>query len=394
VPTKAKEQIVETATSRTVLTGFEVFQFKDGTVHNDDSDPLVDDLYYYVNSPDVWSAHADADAHYRQFGWHENRNPNAFFNTKLYLSIYHDVVASGLSPTQHYDKIGWIENRLFSLDFDARQYLALNPDVAAAHIDPLAHFLSHGAAEGRPPVVPAPNGFDYVYYLQHNPDVLAAGVDPLQHFQTFGWKEGRNPNAFFDTAGEDLDSIDVMSTEAKYIANSDGIVLLLDPLQMSQVRDRLKDSVTLPPKFTEPIDIVGKTIELIQRFKGLSGRRTKIDIPLAVTFSKVDEILRLFDPGSPLKEASNHDGYFDVTDAEIVSENIKAHLQKWEDGNLDRACEKHFRNYSYFGISALGASPDASGRLEMGPAPFRVVDPILWILHRQGIIPGKRSRQR
>jgi hypothetical protein len=26
--------------------GFEVFQFKDGTVHNDDSDPLVDDLYY------------------------------------------------------------------------------------------------------------------------------------------------------------------------------------------------------------------------------------------------------------------------------------------------------------------------------------------------------------
>ena len=56
------ELIVETATSRTVLTGFEVFQFKDGTVHNDDSDSLVDDLYYYVNSPDVWSAHVDADA--------------------------------------------------------------------------------------------------------------------------------------------------------------------------------------------------------------------------------------------------------------------------------------------------------------------------------------------
>ena len=145
------ELIVETATSRTVLTGFEVFQFKDGTVHNDDSDPLVDDLYYYVNSPDVWSAHADADAHYRQFGWHENRNPNAFFNTKLYLSIYHDVTTSGLSPTQHYDKIGWIENRLFSLDFDARQYLALNPDVAAAHVDPLAHFLQFGMHEGRSP---------------------------------------------------------------------------------------------------------------------------------------------------------------------------------------------------------------------------------------------------
>ena len=83
------------------------------------------------------------------FGWHENRNPNALFNTKLYLSIYHDVATSGLSPTQHYDQIGWVENRLFSLDFDARQYLVLNPDVAAAHVDPLAHFLRHGAAEGR-----------------------------------------------------------------------------------------------------------------------------------------------------------------------------------------------------------------------------------------------------
>ena len=198
--------------------------------------------------------------------------------------------------------------------------------------------------------------------------------------------------SFFDTAGEDLDSIDVMSTEAKYIANSDGIVLLLDPLQMSQVRDRLKGSVNLPLKYSEPIDIVGKTIELIQRFKGLSGQQTKINIPLAVTFSKVDEIRRFFDPGSPIREVPNHDGYFDLTDAERVSESIKAHLQKWEGGNLDRACQSHFQTYSYFGISALGASPDASGRLALGAAPFRVVDPILWILHKQGIIPGKRSK--
>ena len=198
--------IIDTSTSHTVASGFEIYQFADGTVHNDDASPLVDDLYYYVNHPDVWSAHVDADAHYNLIGWHESRNPNAFFNTRLYLSIYHDVGASGLSPTQHYDQIGWIENRLFSLDFDARQYLALNPDVAAAHVDPLAHFLAARRGRRTPAVrrrslVRPLNGFDYVYYLQHNPDVVAAGVDPLQHFQTFGWKEGRNPNAFFDTAG-------------------------------------------------------------------------------------------------------------------------------------------------------------------------------------------------
>lgn len=200
--------------------------------------------------------------------------------------------------------------------------------------------------------------------------------------------------AFFDTAGEDLNSIDVMSTEAKYIANSDGIVLLLDPLQMGEVRDKLKGSVNLPAQYTEPIQIVRNTIELIQRFKGLSDQQTKIKIPLAVTFSKMDEILPLFDAGSPLRHASNHDGYFDVTDAEIVSENIKAHLAKWEGGNMDRVLENHFLTYSYFGISALGASPDVDGSLSLGAAPFRVVDPVLWILHRQRIIPGKRSDQR
>ena len=30
-----------------MLTGFEVFKFTDGTVHNDDGSPLVDDLFYY-----------------------------------------------------------------------------------------------------------------------------------------------------------------------------------------------------------------------------------------------------------------------------------------------------------------------------------------------------------
>ena len=197
--------IVDTATSHTVLTGFEVFRFADGTVHNDDGNPLVDDLYYYVNHPDVWSAHVDADAHYNLIGWHENRNPNAFFNTKLYLSIYHDVASSGAQPDPALRSDRLASESAVLARLRCAAISRLNPDVAAAHVDPLAHFLAFGAAEGRQPsaplTYPALNGFDYVYYLQHNPDVLAAGVDPLQHFQIFGWKEGRNPNAFFDTAG-------------------------------------------------------------------------------------------------------------------------------------------------------------------------------------------------
>ena len=197
--------IVDTATSHTVLSGFEVYQFTDGTVNNADGNPLVDDLFYYAHYHDVWAAHIDADVHYNQVGWHEGRDPNAFFSTELYLGANPDVAAAGVNPLIHFDQLGWKEGRQPSENFDVGQYLTANPDVAASKVDPLAHFLLQGAGEGRQPFATGPitaaDGFDYAYYLSHNPDVAASGADPLQHYLTVGWKEGRNPNAYFDTKG-------------------------------------------------------------------------------------------------------------------------------------------------------------------------------------------------
>ena len=197
--------IVDGPSSHTILTGFERFAFTDGAVDNKDDDPLVDDLFYYSHNHDVWEAHADADAHYHTFGWHEGRDPSAFFSTVTYLALNADVKAANVDPLMHFDQFGWREGRVPSFAFDAAAYFNANPDVAAAQVDPLAHFLAYGAQEGRLPFAVSTligaNGFDCVYYLQHNPDVAAAGVDPLRHFDEHGWHEGRNPSAFFDTSG-------------------------------------------------------------------------------------------------------------------------------------------------------------------------------------------------
>ena len=199
--------IVDTATSHTVLTGFQTYRFTDGTVDENDGNPLVADLFYYANNHDVWHAHVDADAHYASVGWREGRNPNAFFDTSYYLASNPDVAASGVNPLVHYDLFGWQEGRLPSLAFDQQSYLINNPGLAASGLNPLAHFLRLGgeAETGNRAtlVSTAVNaaGFDATFYLLNNPDVRASGVDPYQHFQTFGWKEGRNPNAFFDTTG-------------------------------------------------------------------------------------------------------------------------------------------------------------------------------------------------
>jgi hypothetical protein len=199
------EVTIDGPSSHTVLVGFENYVFADGVVNENDGNPLVDDLFYYANNHDVWNAHADADSHYNTAGWHEGRDPSAFFDTSFYLAVYPDVKASGVNPLDQFHAFGWKDGRVPSLAFDPAKYLSDNPDVKAAGIDPLAHFLQNGAAEGRQPTAPtkliASNGFDYVYYLQHNPDVAAAGIDPFAHFETVGWKEGRDPNALFDIKG-------------------------------------------------------------------------------------------------------------------------------------------------------------------------------------------------
>jgi hypothetical protein len=193
--------IIDGPSSHTVLDGFEVFKFTDGTVDNNDGNWLVDDLFYYSRGHDVWNAHVDADVHYNASGWNESRDPNAFFDTSMYVSIYHP---SG-NPLDQYHATGWKSGNLPSLNFDGAAYLAANPDVKAAGVDPLLHFLQFGQQEFRQPFtvteLMASNGFDYAYYLRNNPDVAAAGTDPFAHFRQYGWKEGRDPNALFDTDG-------------------------------------------------------------------------------------------------------------------------------------------------------------------------------------------------
>ena len=145
------EVIVELpdSSNQTVVTGFETFVFTDGTVNNNDGNPLVDDLYYYVKNHDVWNAHADADLHYDALGWREGRNPNEFFQSVLYLSANPDVKAAGINPLTHYNTVGWMQGLDPSIRFDTDAYLKAYPDVAAAQVDPLAHFLQFGQQEGR-----------------------------------------------------------------------------------------------------------------------------------------------------------------------------------------------------------------------------------------------------
>src|SRR5215470_13284262 len=98
--------IVDSAKSHTVLTGFQIYRFTDGTVDETLGIGLVSALYYYSQYHDVWATHESAETHYLTTGWKEGRNPSAFFDTNYYLSQNPDVAKSGVDPLLHFDTVG------------------------------------------------------------------------------------------------------------------------------------------------------------------------------------------------------------------------------------------------------------------------------------------------
>ena len=110
-----------------------------------------DPNYYLVANPDIYYANVDPYTHYMNTGWHEGRDPSAYFSTSGYLNAYSDIRNAGINPLTHYSTSGWHEGRDPSTLFSTLVYLQTYGDVAAAGINPYNHFLANGIYEGRQP---------------------------------------------------------------------------------------------------------------------------------------------------------------------------------------------------------------------------------------------------
>lgn len=191
---------------------------------------------------------------------------------------------------------------------------------------------------------------------------------------------------FFDTAGEDLDDENTMAVVNKYIFRSDGIILLLDPLQILAVRERLPPA-RLPQMNTESRDILQRTTKLILLGRQLAAGRP-ITTPLAVAFSKLDRLAPLIEPHMQLHCDSNHAGGFDLHDAQAVDSEIQSMLAAWGCADLLAQVEGIYSRHCFFALSALGCEPDDQGFLQR-ILPRRVEDPFLWLLHCHGLLRAR-----
>ncbi|MGW5349471.1 TRAFAC clade GTPase domain-containing protein [Streptomyces sp. NPDC004031] len=193
---------------------------------------------------------------------------------------------------------------------------------------------------------------------------------------------------FFDAAGEDLANAEAMNRYTAYLAAADGVLLLVDPLQLRPVRDRLADTgALLPARETAPEQIAADlAVQLRSHRRGED--RGQVTTPVAVALTKSDMLRVLLDPDSPLlRPAPDRGPGGSEEDRQAVHQEVRAVLEDWGGGVLLRQLERDFANFALFALTALGDSPDPGSPGDApssGLRPRRVEDPLLWLLDRRG----------
>ena len=190
---------------------------------------------------------------------------------------------------------------------------------------------------------------------------------------------------FYDTAGENFETQANIADNVKFINESDAVIFLVDTDCVPEVRRRLGKTGHVDTRFDAILS------NLLTHFtdgdKALA--RSFFSKPTAVVFSKIDNILnnpRMFETASiPGMSITNNSSY--LTGAPIRQEEFEANsaglrgaLELWGQTNFVNQLTHHFKNLKFFGVSALGSDPDRSKKINGELRPFRVLDPLVWIL--------------
>ncbi|MEV5576162.1 hypothetical protein AB0L06_39540 [Spirillospora sp. NPDC052269] len=197
----------------------------------------------------------------------------------------------------------------------------------------------------------------------------------------------------FDTAGEDLRSREVRDLHLRYLEAADAIIFLVDPLELPGAHNALADEAqtregTLgEDPDSEPINIIARVTEALRLRHGLRpGER--LPVPVAVALTKIDALGPAVSRQSALHRSRSGSGVLDLDDRSAVNEQVRALLHDWNAGQLDLFLSQQYADYALFGLSALGSMPEGDRVGAGGVRPYRAEDPLLWLLHRFGMLDG------
>lgn len=213
---------------------------------------------------------------------------------------------------------------------------------------------------------------------------------------------------FYDTAGERFQ--ENLKNNVRYLRESSAVIILLDTLALDRVYEILEEEGLdgLGGKVDGKIDeiqtaIVNSRITdqiyskptafVLSKFDAVLDHYDKLDI-------NVDEFM---DGGKRIDSSYKKTGMVDLEKINAISATIENALEgPWEQGRLrlfahnwasakNKALDYDEQdmfdpqnNYKFFGVSALGEMPDETMRLSDNIKPYRVMDPLMWVLYKLG----------
>lgn len=193
---------------------------------------------------------------------------------------------------------------------------------------------------------------------------------------------------FYDAAGERFNSQDDMERETRYLANSAGIIFLVDPLQLPQIREHYlrkfpDEEASLPSEPTSAAEVGQIFTRLIRVMETRYGTSAQFSVPLAITLSKIDALRYLLTNEAPVFLPPRHTSGVSEGDVRRNNDYFRNFLtlEPLISNNIRR-----FQRVACFGVSALGQNPQKTDSLQFQPRPIRPLDPILWILWAYGLI--------
>lgn len=193
----------------------------------------------------------------------------------------------------------------------------------------------------------------------------------------------------YDIAGENCVSDKSVENFGQFILHSDGIIILQDPKQFSNIYDEAHTMA----------NSVLRTIK--NQFVGVGY----CSIPIAFCISKCDRLINdgIFDGlpqlvemlNEPVKSSENEEG-FCATDYNKISKSLDDFYRS-QDPTTRRALRNSFDCFNYFAVSSLncrlvesGETSDISQEKILMPAetphPMRIEEPLFWLFKQFGFI--------
>ena len=247
----------------------------------------------------------------------------------------------------------------------------------------------------------------YVYEERHCLRGTESGVSPRPQLWTIldnsvkGEKIPTYALTIYDGAGEDCERIDYTPLDSKishYLSGAKMLLIMFDPLLLSSVRGELSSETLNASMATERqtsapgnmVSMVNSLANYIRRNCNISPGK-KIDRRAAVVLSKIDaltEMLNGFSSDATILKESPHvqsRGFVD-SDSKMIDLEIRDWLTRQGETAFLGAIDANFKDVRVFGVSSFGRPPDMRKRLAR-IRPHRVLDPLMWMLAGEGIIP-------